>query len=106
MGEWLITLLALLGLASPLLPKWRVVLAATLLFAVGNWALLSQLDATLATEPNPGPGARGIALLAYAPTAAFLASCAVRAVFEAARYARRYFSNRLGTTDKNSARMR
>ena len=105
MGEWLITLLALLGLGSPLLPKWRMVLAATLLFALGNWALLNQLYATLATEPNLGPGARGIALLVYAPTAAFLASCAVRAVFEAARYTRRYLSNRLGTTDKSRTRM-
>ena len=86
MGQWLIAAVGLLGFIAPLLPGWRMMLLAAVAFALGNWALHNQLQAALALDPTPGPGARGVALLVYAPTAAFVLACLVRALFEAGRY--------------------
>lgn len=94
MGQWLIASVALIGFIAPLLPGWRTMLLASVPFALGNWALLSQVHAALAAEPNPGPGARGIALLVYAPTAAFLLACLFRALFEAGRHTLRRLRSR------------
>ena len=103
MGQWLIAALALLGLIAPLLPSWRAMLFCTVSFALGNWALLSQLHALLAAEPNPGPGARGVAIFVYVPTAAFLLACLVRALFEAGRYMFRRLRSRSRSANVDEA---
>jgi hypothetical protein len=94
MGQWLITAVALLGFIAPLLPSWRLMVLAAVPFVLGNWVLHSQLQAALALDPTPGPGARGVALLVYAPTVAFVLACLLRALFEAGRYVLRRLRTR------------
>jgi len=75
MTEYILWALVALGVAVPLLPRWRALLFASFAFVVANPGLLAVALHDLG--PNPGPG-RGVLVLFAAPTIAFLLAASLR----------------------------
>lgn len=86
MTETTLWLLAILGAAIPLLPLWRWLIVSAVIFTIVNATLIAVALHDIESQPNPGPGARGLLVLFVMPVALFVSVACIRLIVTVLRH--------------------
>lgn len=78
--------MSVLGVLPSVMTRGRKLIWATTIFFLANTALLLKVESDLSVVANPGPDARGIAMLFHIPSAIFLLSGMLRLLVEIGRF--------------------